>query len=57
LIDRKLLLSSLIFVPAMLIGIQIGHSMDLKMDREQLFKLINGLLVASGLSLIAHALG
>lgn len=56
LIDGKLLLTTLIFVPAMLVGIRIGHRIDLKMNREQLFKLINGLLIASGLSLIVHFL-
>lgn len=52
LLDSRLLLTALVFVPAMAIGIYIGQHIDLRMSREQLFRLLNGLLIASGLSLI-----
>jgi uncharacterized protein len=56
LLDIKLALTAMVFVPAMAIGIYIGHHIDLRMSREQLFKLLNGLLIASGLSLISRFL-
>lgn len=52
LLDGKLVLTALAFVPAMAIGVYIGHHIDLHMSREQLFRLLNGLLIASGASLI-----
>jgi len=54
LLDIKLVLTALAFVPTMVVGIYIGHHIDLRMSREQLFKLLNGLLIASGLSLIGR---
>jgi len=57
LLDFKLLLTAAAFVPAMALGIHIGHRIDLRMSREQLFRLLNGLLVASGLSLIVRFMG
>ncbi len=56
LLDIKLLLTALVFVPAMGIGVYIGHRIDLKMSREQLFRLLNGLLIVSGLSLVGRFL-
>ena len=56
LLDIKLLVTALVFVPAMVLGIQLGHRIDLRMSRDQLFKLLNGLLTGSGLSLIARFL-
>lgn len=56
LLDLKLVLGALVFVPAMAIGVYLGHHLDLRMSREQLFKLLNGLLIASGLSLIGRFL-
>lgn len=57
LIDLRLLMTALAFVPAMALGVHLGHHIDLKMSREQLFRLLNGLLIASGLSLIVRFLG
>jgi len=57
LVDFKLLLTAVAFVPAMALGVYIGHHIDLRMSREQLFRLLNGLLVASGLSLIVRFIG
>jgi uncharacterized membrane protein YfcA len=56
LLDFKLILTTLMFVPAMAVGIYAGHHLDLRMNKEQLFKLLNWLLVASGLSLIGRFL-
>jgi len=52
LLDLHLLATTLMFVPAMLSGIYLGHHLDLRLGREQLFRLLNTLLLASGLSLL-----
>lgn len=57
LLDIKLVCTALVFVPAMAIGIYIGHHIDLRMSREQLFRLLNALLIVSGLSLIGRFWG
>lgn len=57
LLDIELLMTAAAFVPAMAVGIYIGHHIDLRMSREQLFRLLNGLLVASGFSLILRFIG
>ena len=54
LMDFKLLMSAMAFVPAMALGVYLGHRVDLRMSREQLFRLLNTLLIASGLSLIVR---
>jgi uncharacterized membrane protein YfcA len=41
---------------AMAIGVFAGHHIDLRLTREQLFRLLNSLLVGSGLSLIIRYL-
>lgn len=51
LVDLRLLMTAGLFVPAMLLGVYLGQHIDLRMSREQLFRLLNGLLVLSGLSL------
>lgn len=56
LLDIELLVTALAFVPAMAAGVYLGHHIDLRISREQLFKLLNGLLVASGLSLVGRFL-
>jgi len=56
LLDTRLVLTALTFVPAMAIGIYLGHHIDLRISRDQLFRLLNGLLIASGLSLIGRFL-
>jgi uncharacterized membrane protein YfcA len=52
LIDAGVLLAAAACVPAMLAGVYLGHRIDLKLDRTQLFALLNGLLVASGAALV-----
>jgi uncharacterized membrane protein YfcA len=52
LLDLELLSTVLLLLPAMAIGVYICHHIDLRMSREQLSKLLNCLLVASGMSLI-----
>lgn len=57
LLDAQLVITALLFLPAMGVGVFIGHHIDLRMSREQLFRLLNGLLIASGMSLIVRFLG
>lgn len=57
LLSVQVVFIAMAFVPAMGIGIAIGHHIDLKMSREQLFLLLNCLLVASGASLVVRYLG
>jgi hypothetical protein len=45
------------FVPAMGMGVVIGRHIDLRMSRDKLFPLLNGLLVASGIGLVMRVLG
>lgn len=54
LFDLRLLLTAAAFVPAMLLGVRLGRHIDLRISREQLFRLLNFLLVLSGLSLVAR---
>lgn len=54
LLDLELLLLALACLPAMGLGIHLGHRIDLRISREQLFLLLNGLLLACGLSLIVR---
>lgn len=57
LLDLKLVATALAFVPAMALGVFAGHHIDLRISREQLFMLLNGLLVVSGASLVLRYLG
>lgn len=52
LIDTQTLLITLVLVPMMVLGIFLGHHLDLRMSRKQLFNLLNLLLVLSGAVLI-----
>lgn len=52
LLDLDLLFTALVFVPPMAIGIWLGHHIDLKMERQQLSRLLNVLLIACGGSLL-----
>ncbi|MDE2440822.1 MAG: sulfite exporter TauE/SafE family protein [Betaproteobacteria bacterium] len=56
LLDLSLLWTALAFAPAMMLGVFIGHHIDLRVNREQLFMLLNGLLVASGTTLVIRFL-
>ena len=57
LLDGPLVLTALVFVPAMALGVFVGHHVDLRISREQLFGLLNVLLVASGLVLTIRFAG
>ena len=57
LLNIQVVVTAMAFVPAMGVGVFIGHHIDLRVSREQLFLLLNGLLVASGMSLVLRILG
>jgi uncharacterized protein len=57
LLDVQLVVTAMAFVPAMGMGDAIGRHIDLRMSREKLFLLLNGLLVASGIGLVMRVLG
>ena len=57
LLDMALLWQALVVLPAMLAGVWLGHHIDMKLSREQLFRFLNALLVLSGLALIVRHLG
>jgi len=52
LIDWQLVITALMLLPALVVGIALGKRVDLHLTRQELFMLLNGLLVLSGLSLI-----
>jgi uncharacterized membrane protein YfcA len=54
--DFKLLALALLLVPAMLIGLYIGHHITLRMTREQFLRVLNFVLIATGTALILRAL-
>lgn len=56
LLDSQVLISALIFSPAMALGVYAGHHIDLRISREHLFVLLNCLLIGSGISLIVRFL-
>lgn len=51
-LDSSLLWLTLLLVPGMLIGVAVGRRLTLKMSREQFLKLINMVVLASGVMLI-----
>jgi uncharacterized membrane protein YfcA len=57
LLDVQLVVTAMAFVPAMGMGVVIGRHIDLRMSRDKLFPLLNGLLVASGIGLVMRVLG
>ena len=57
LLDAGMLATALAFVPAMLLGIYMGRRIDVRISREQLFRLLNGLLIVSGVSLVIRCAG
>lgn len=57
LVDRELLLTALALFPALALGVYAGHHLDLRLKREQLVGLLNGLLIASGAGLMLRYLG
>lgn len=55
--DRRMLGLLVALTPAMLIGTWIGHHMTLRLSRGAFMRLLHGLLIASGASLVARASG
>lgn len=56
LVDGSLLLIALGCLPALVLGTYLGHHVDLRLSREQLFLFLHCLLVVSGVSLILRYL-
>lgn len=56
LIDLKLLLTAMLLLPAAALGAFLGKHVDLHLSRENLTRLMNGLLVASGIALLLRHL-
>lgn len=57
LIDPALLTTVLLLAPAAWAGMWLGRHLDVRLSREQLFALLNGLLVLSGGALMLRSLG
>lgn len=57
LVDGPLLATAVLLLPALLAGTYLGHHIDLRLSRGQLFLLLNLLLLASGAALVARYLG
>lgn len=57
LLNSALFWQALAMLPAMLAGIWLGHHIDVKLSREQLFRVLNALLLLSGSALIVRHLG
>jgi len=55
--DWRMLGLLVALAPAMLIGTWIGHHMTLRLSREAFLRILHGLLIASGVSLIVRASG
>ncbi|MDQ2079221.1 sulfite exporter TauE/SafE family protein [Xanthobacteraceae bacterium Astr-EGSB] len=55
--DWRMLGLLVALAPAMLIGTWIGHHMTLRLSREVFLRILHGLLIASGISLIVRASG
>ncbi len=53
-LDTSLLWLALLLAPGMVLGIALGRRMTLKMSREQFLKLINVVVLGSGVMLIAR---
>jgi uncharacterized membrane protein YfcA len=49
-------LMALVLLPAMLIGLFAGHRVTLRMSREQFVRILNGLLIVAGGTLVVRAL-
>lgn len=56
LIDRQLITTALVFLPAALIGGGLGKQLDLHLSRKQIYRGLNVLLVLSGIALVIHFL-
>lgn len=54
--DLALLLLVLALLPAVGLGLYIGHRITLKLDRQRFMKILYGVLLLTGSSLVIHAL-
>ena len=54
--DWTLLTMALALAPAMALGTWLGHSITMKLSREQFLRMLYALMIASGSSLIIRAL-
>jgi uncharacterized membrane protein YfcA len=52
LVDGQLLATAVLLLPALLVGTYLGHHIDLRLSRGQLFLVLNLLLLVSGAALI-----
>jgi len=57
LLDVAVLRAAVTLLPAMALGVWVGHRVDLRIGRQQLFGLLHVLLVASGLGLLLRHAG
>lgn len=53
--DRRLLLLVLALLPAMLVGLYVGHHINLKLDRKRFLQVLYAVLLLTGGSLILRA--
>ena len=54
--DFTLLIMAAALAPAMVLGTWLGHSITMKLSREQFLRMLYALMIASGSSLIIRAL-
>jgi uncharacterized membrane protein YfcA len=54
--DLRLLLLVLALLPAMALGLYIGHRITLRMDRKRFLQVLYGVLLLTGSSLLWRAL-
>ncbi len=54
--DFRLLTLALVLIPAMLLGLYLGHHITLRMSREQFLRVLNLVLIATGAALVVRAL-
>lgn len=54
--DAPLLLLVLALLPAVVLGLYIGHRITLKLDRKRFMRVLFGVLILTGSSLIVHSL-
>ena len=54
--EWKLLLLVLALLPAMALGLYIGHRITLRLDRKRFLQVLNGVLLLTGTSLVWRAL-
>jgi len=57
LFNPEILLGAALLLPVMVLGLWCGHRLHLNLSREQVIRVIGGLLLLSGTSLLLRALG